>query len=185
VAARHRSGWDREGLALFLLGTTGDDLDGSLWAQVAHQHLGGLPPPVDLDAEQRLARTVLAAGASGMVASAHDLSAGGLTLALAEGVLRHGVGVEVDLEGACQRDGIEAFSALFSESGARAVLTVAEDEADVFSALCAAHEQPVIRIGTTGGDGIRMHDLYHLSAEDLRAAHTGVIQRALEPVPVA
>jgi phosphoribosylformylglycinamidine synthase len=180
VASRHQSGWSRPGQALFLLGTTGDDLDGSLWAQVAHEHLGGLPPPVDLGSEKRLAQTVLEAGDAGMVRSAHDLSAGGLALALAEGVLRHGVGVDVDLEQVCLRDGIEAFSALFSESGARAIVTVDEDDASAFVDLCAAHGHPVARIGTTGGEDLAVQGLFRLAERDLRCAHTGVIQRALQ-----
>ncbi|MGB7448210.1 MAG: phosphoribosylformylglycinamidine synthase subunit PurL [Ornithinimicrobium sp.] len=181
VAARHQAGWSLPGQALFLLGATDDDLDGSLWAHVAHEHLGGLPPTVDLDAEKCLARTVLAAGASEMVRSAHDLSAGGLALALAEGVMRHGVGVEVDLEGVCRRDGIEAFSALFSESGSRAILTVDEADVSAFVDLCAAHGQPAAHIGTTGGEGLSVHGLFRLAEQDLRAAHTGVIQQALTP----
>jgi len=179
VAARNRAGWQQPGLAVFLLGATGDDLDGSLWAQVAHQHLGGLPPPVDLEAERRLGRTVLAAGANGMLHSAHDLSEGGLAMALAEAVLRHGIGIEADLEGLCLRDGIEAFSALFSESGARALIAVAEDDVPDLVDLCAAQQQPAIRIGTTGSDSLRVEDLYDLPLSRLRAAHTGVIQRAL------
>ncbi|MGB3762805.1 MAG: phosphoribosylformylglycinamidine synthase subunit PurL, partial [Ornithinimicrobium sp.] len=97
VADRNRSGWDREGQAVYLLGTTRDELDGSLWAQVAHQHLGGVPPRVDLAAERRLADVLLAATAGGLVHSAHDLSDGGLAVALSDAVLRCGVGVAADV----------------------------------------------------------------------------------------
>src|SRR6185312_1293874 len=92
VARRVPSGWSGDGLELLLLGTTRDELGGSEWAHVAHDHLGGLPPQVDLPAERALAGLMADAGRDGLVAAAHDLSEGGLGQALAEGCLRYGVG---------------------------------------------------------------------------------------------
>ena len=54
VARRIPSGWQDAGENLYLLGVTRDELDGSAWAGVVHDHLGGLPPVLDLDAERRL-----------------------------------------------------------------------------------------------------------------------------------
>src|SRR5207237_1501206 len=54
VTRRTPVGWDDEGLRLFLLGTTREELSGSEWAHVVHDHLGGLPPQVDLAAERAL-----------------------------------------------------------------------------------------------------------------------------------
>ncbi len=180
VALRNRSGWQEEGLALFLLGTTADELDGSVWAEVAHQHLGGLPPRVDLRAEERLARTMLRATARGWVAAAHDLSEGGLGVALAEGVLRHGVGATVALDAITERDGVDAFAALFSESTARAVVAVPQEHSEAFRELCAERDQPELRLGTTGGDSLQVTGAFGLTVDELRQAHTGVIEAALE-----
>ncbi|GMA87376.1 hypothetical protein GCM10025868_26260 [Angustibacter aerolatus] len=71
---------------------------GSSWADVVHGHLGGLPPAVDLDAERVLAEILVAASRDGMVDAAHDLSDGGLAIALVEGCLRYGVGARVWLD---------------------------------------------------------------------------------------
>ncbi|MGO2110875.1 MAG: phosphoribosylformylglycinamidine synthase subunit PurL, partial [Pseudoclavibacter sp.] len=61
VAGRVPSAWQDEGLALYVLGTTRDELDGSQWAGVIHGHLGGVPPRVDLNAERALADLVVGA----------------------------------------------------------------------------------------------------------------------------
>lgn len=179
VAGRNRSGWASEGEAIYLLGTTRDELDGSLWAQVAHAHLGGQPPVVDFDAERTLANVVLAASAAGLVHSAHDLSDGGLAIGLADAVMRNGIGASVSVDAVATRDGLEAFSALFSESAARAIVSVSSDGADAFESLCAENGQASVRIGDTGGNALVIDGLFSLTCDELRSAHHGVIDRAL------
>lgn len=179
VADRNRSGWEAEGKAIYLLGDTRDELDGSLWAQVAHQHLGGLPPRVDLAAERLLADVVLAATAAGLLHSAHDLSEGGLGAALCDAVLRKGVGATVSLDALTTRDGIDPFIALFSESTARALVSVSTDDCEAFESLCGEHNQIVIRLGTSGGTTLSVDGLFSLAVDELRDAHAGVISHAL------
>ena len=185
VADRNRSGWSQRGQALYLLGRTREELDGSLWSQVVHDHLGGRPPVVDLAAERLLAGTVLSATSAGLVHSAHDLSEGGLAVALAEGVLRHGVGAEVSMDSLCTREGVDPFTALFSESAARALVAVAADDAAAFEALCAEQGQAAVRLGVTAGGSdaaagsLLVQGCFELSVEHLLEARTGVIEAAL------
>ena len=82
---------------LVLLGRTEPEFGGSAWAHVRHGHLGGRPPAPDLDAERRLAALLAAAVADGLLSAAHDLSDGGLAVALAESCLRGGTGCTVRL----------------------------------------------------------------------------------------
>ena len=119
VSRRTPSGFGAEGDAVYLLGETREELSGSEWAHVVHGHLGGLPPAVDLQAERALA-SLLHDGV-GLLTTAHDLSDGGLAQALAEASLRHGVGVTVGV-------GDDAFVELFSESAARCLVTVRDDQ---------------------------------------------------------
>ena len=127
VRRANPSGWFEEGLAVVVLGSTREELDGSAWARAVHDHLGGLPPAVDLEAEMALGRVLLALseadGPDGarLVRAAHDLSAGGLVQALADAVARHGVGASIDLSRLQGNDGVDDFTALLSESGARAL----------------------------------------------------------------
>ena len=111
------------------------EFGGSAWAHVLHGHLGGRPPAPDLDAERRLAALLAAAAADGLLAAAHDLSDGGLAVALAESCLRGGVGCRVRLPG-------DPFTALFSESAGRAIVAVRPGAEPAFGQLRAAHGVP-------------------------------------------
>ena len=149
VADAVPSGWTAPGQAVYLLGVTRAELDGSAWADVAHSHLGGVPPQVDLDAERRLAQVLVAAARDELVDAAHDLSEGGLALALVESSLRYGVGVQVSLDALCERDGLTPFEALFSESQARAIVAVPRSEEVRLQDLCTARGVPTLRLGET------------------------------------
>ncbi|MBO3101956.1 phosphoribosylformylglycinamidine synthase subunit PurL [Cellulomonas fengjieae] len=149
VADATSSGWTAPGQAVYLLGTTRAELDGSAWADVVHGHLGGLPPAVDLDAERRLARVLAHAGRDHVVDAAHDLSEGGLAQALVESSLRFGIGVQVSLDPICERDGVTPFEALFSESTARVLVAVPRSEEVRLVDLCGARGVPALRLGET------------------------------------
>ena len=158
VRRANPSGWFEEGLAVIALGTTADELDGSAWTRVVHDHLGGLPPKVDLEAEMALGRVLVALSEADLpegtrlVRAAHDLSSGGLVQSLVDAALRYGVGASVDLGPISSRDGVDDFTALFSESGARALLAVHEAAVPVVEAAASAEGVAWARIGTTGGD---------------------------------
>ncbi|MDQ1588245.1 MAG: phosphoribosylformylglycinamidine synthase subunit PurL, partial [Microbacteriaceae bacterium] len=108
VARRIPSGWQDEGNNIYLLGVTREELDGSAWAGTVHGHLGGRPPAVDLGREKQLAALLRAGSLESLIASAHDLSDGGLAQALAESVMRFGVGARVWITEIMERDGVDA-----------------------------------------------------------------------------
>ena len=87
VARRLPSGWQDDGENIYLLGTTHLELDGSIWADAIHSHLGGRPPSVDFEAEKALAGLLSSAALQGLVTSAHDLSTGGSHPVADRGVL--------------------------------------------------------------------------------------------------
>jgi phosphoribosylformylglycinamidine synthase len=147
------SGWRAPGQSVYLLGTTMGELDGSAWADVVHAHLGGLPPSVDLTAERALAGVLVNAARDTLVDAAHDLSEGGLAIALAEACVRYGTGASVSVDELCARDGVTPFEALFAESTARAVVAVPRTEEVRFVDLCTARGVPALRIGVTDDAG--------------------------------
>jgi phosphoribosylformylglycinamidine synthase len=177
VTRRTPSGWKTPGQVIYLLGTTRDELDGGEWAHVVHGHLGGHPPVVDLAAEQLLGDILVNASRDGLVDAAHDLSDGGLAIALAEATLRHGVGARIWLEEVCERDGIDAFTAMFSESTARAVVAVPRSEEVRFTDMCTARGQAHARIGVVDDqtDGLDVQGQFSVSCDALRNAHTGTL----------
>ncbi|WP_193103380.1 phosphoribosylformylglycinamidine synthase subunit PurL [Brachybacterium sp. FME24] len=177
VSRRVPSGWQVEGLSVLLLGTTREELSGSAWADVAHQHLGGLPPQVDLEAERSLARVLIAASQEGVAAAAHDLSEGGLAQALVESVTRFGTGVQVDLDALLERDGVDLATALLSESQARALVAVSAEQEEALVALCAEHGVPQLRLGITGTDALDIRSVATFAAAELRTLREGTLPR--------
>ncbi len=153
--------------AVLLLGATRDEFGGSEWAHEVHGHLGGRPPSVDLDAEQRLATLLADAARHGWLSGAHDLAEGGLTQALVESVLVGGNGAIVELSGEH-----EPFVELFAESSARAVVTVPGERLDEFRARAQELGVPLARLGTVRGPGgpLEIAGLAALGQPELRAA---------------
>ncbi|SIT85306.1 phosphoribosylformylglycinamidine synthase subunit PurL [Microbacterium sp. RU33B] len=149
VARRIPSGWQDPGENIYLLGVTATELSGSAWAGTIHGHLGGRPPAVDLANEKKLAELLHAAGQQSLVSAAHDLSSGGLAQSLAEAAMRFGVGARVWLTEIMERDGVDAATALFSESTGRAIVSVPREDDVKFRGLCDGRGYPVLRIGVT------------------------------------
>jgi phosphoribosylformylglycinamidine synthase len=171
VARRIPSGWQDEGNNIYLLGITKDELDGSVWSEVVHDHLGGKPPVVDLEFERRLAELLHGASLQGLVASATDLSEAGLAQALTESVLRFNMGARVWITELCERDGIDRTSALFSESTGRVLVSVGREDDVKFVGLCDARNIPVLRIGVTDNTGeLEIQDLATWKLDELRSS---------------
>lgn len=183
VARVTPSGWTQPAQAIYLLGTTSTELSGSAWADVVHDHLGGLPPAVDLGAERTLADILVQASRDGLVDAAHDLATGGLAQSLVDAALRFGVGARVDLGGLCERDGVDLATALFSESGARALVSVPRSEEVRFVDACVARSFPVLRIGQTddeeldGGQALVVEGVGTLPLAELRATSEDTLPR--------
>ena len=177
VSRRTPSGWKAPGQVIYLLGTTADEFGGSAWTQVAHDHLGGLPPRVDLDRERQLGEILVNASRDGLVDAAHDLSEGGLAVALAEASLRNGVGARIWLDAVCERDGVDAFTLLFSESAGRAVVAVPRTEEVRFTDMCTARGFAHARIGVVDieAKAIDVQGQFTLPLDELRTAHTSTL----------
>jgi phosphoribosylformylglycinamidine synthase subunit PurL len=166
VRLRLSIGFSQPDAAIMLLGTTADEFGGSLWAHVMHGHLGGRPPAADLAAELSLAAVLADGAARRLLAAAHDLSDGGLAVALAESCLAGGLGCSVTLPG-------EAFTFLFSESAARAVVAVRPGAEADFAALCGEHGVPSDVLGTTGGSELEVTGCFAVPLPELGSAHRG------------
>jgi phosphoribosylformylglycinamidine synthase subunit PurL len=180
VARRIPSGWQDEGDNIYLLGVTREELDGSAWAGTIHGHLGGLPPAVDLAREKDLAALIHAGSIESLIASAHDLADGGLAQALAESVMRFGVGARVWLTEIMERDGVDAATALFSESTGRILVSVPREDDVKFRGLCEGRRYPVLRIGVTDAEVgaqpvLEIQDEFTVGLEELRASHRATL----------
>lgn len=166
----------RAGLELVLLGGVGEsDLTRMGGTQYAKQVLGtlwGLPPKLDMALEKRVHATAREIARAGLAEAAHDLSDGGLAVALAECTFG-GVGAEVSIE-----SGLPAEFALFHEGASRVV--VATSNLSGVMEVAARHGVPAVVIGKTAADvlkiGLNGAQVIHLSVDKLY--HTW--DRALE-----
>ena len=166
VHRRIPSAFAHDGDAVVLLGTTKCEFGGSVYEDVIHAgHLGGMPPMPHLDAEKALAAVMVEASKRGLLSSAHDLSDGGLAQALVESCLQGGLGVSVSLpEG-------EPSVMLFSESPARAIVSLSGADYRECKELCQEHGVPVARIGEVIDHGeFEVNGLFSLPCEEIERA---------------
>jgi phosphoribosylformylglycinamidine synthase len=132
------------GNLLYLVGVTHDEMGGSHY-HLIHRHEGGIPPQVDIATAPTLFRQLHNAIRLGLVRSCHDLSEGGLAVAVAEMAFAGGIGA--DVSGVCSPGGLCDTIALFSESATRFIVEVtAENASELESAL---KDVPFTRIGHT------------------------------------
>ena len=133
-------------LAIVLLGETREELGGSEWLALRRGIEAGSPPVVDLDHEKRLHRLLEQGVAAGLIRSAHDVSDGGLAVALCECSFgAETIGAEVELAGSLRPEVL-----LFGESTGRVVVSTSSP--DVLLAAAQESGVPAAAIGETGGE---------------------------------
>ena len=169
-------GFVAEGDAVVLLGRTKAELGGSEYLKVVHDMVAGRPPKIDLVDERLLVELLVTAIRTGIVRSAHDCSEGGLAVTLAESCIAGGVGARVDAGST-----LPGAVALFAESQARAVVTVAPSHFDALKTLAATHATPCVRIGTVGGDRLVIGDHVDVSLGAMREVFETALERLVHP----
>lgn len=144
-------GFKSAGDVVFLLGETKAELGGSEFQAVVHGVVEGRPPQLDLEVEKKLLSAVLEAIQGGLVRSAHDLSEGGLAVALAESCISGGVGAKVNITSELRPD-----FTLFSESQSRILLSASPEQAEALEKLLAERGVPAARIGVVEGSELNV-----------------------------
>jgi phosphoribosylformylglycinamidine synthase II len=136
--------------AILLIGETTGWLGQSLYLREICEQESGAPPPVDLQAERRHGEFVRALIGEGAVTAAHDVSDGGLLVALCEMAIASGIGAELD------RAPLPPHAFWFGEDQARYIVTVSAAKAERIIQRAAAAGIPVRQIGLTGGDALTL-----------------------------
>jgi phosphoribosylformylglycinamidine synthase II len=160
------------GESLLLLGETHDEFGGSAWAQVIHDHLGGLPPKVDLERERLLAEILVAGSRDGMISAAHDVSDGGLAQTIVEMALIGQCGARIVLD-----PDVDPFVQLFSESAGRVLVAVPRTEELRFTEMCSARGLPWRKTGVVDpeSNAVEIQDVADFSLDELREAWEGTL----------
>jgi phosphoribosylformylglycinamidine synthase len=155
------------------------EFSSSEYARTIAGIVGGIPPAIDLQAESRLIETLVALAAQGLLASAHDLSDGGLATAVAESVFASdGLSAEITLRGQAPAE-----LALFGEAGARAIVSAPHAALAPLERLAAQWGVAAQVIGrvTRGPFQLGFNGATALSGSpaSLRAIWAGAIERAV------
>ena len=171
-------GWLLSVEALDLLVGEAGELAGSEYLRQFHDLVAGTPR-LDLAFEARVQRVLVEAADERLLHSAHDCSHGGLSVALAEACLQNEIGFATEgigLRG--RRDAV-----LFGEAASRVVVSVAPGRVADIEALCARVEVPFMRLGSTGGDRLRIATNIDAALADLSKAYEGGLAEALAETP--
>jgi phosphoribosylformylglycinamidine synthase II len=155
--------------AILLIGETVGWLGQSLYLRDVCGREEGAPPPVDLLEEREngdLVRTLIS---DRLVTAAHDLSDGGLAVALAEMAMAGGLGARLD---AAPAD-VAAHAFWFGEDQARYLVTAKRVDVERITALAIEASVPLQRIGTTGGDALAIANEHPVTIAALRKRFEG------------
>lgn len=155
-----------EGETILLVGETHGEMGQSIYLREIEGREEGAPPRIDLAEEKRNGDFVREAIHSGLVTASHDISDGGLAVALCEMALAGNRGADISLNG-----NMPSTAALFAEDQARYVITVASQDAEKLLENASAANVPVEIIGTTGQNELNISDILHISVKDIRQSH--------------
>ncbi len=161
-------GFKREGDAILLVGDTMGWLGQSAYLREIEGREDGAPPPVDLDVERRNGDFVRELIQRGRVDTCHDVSEGGLLVAIAEMAMAGGVGADLVPP---ETDALHAF--LFGEDQGRYVVAMPESDAATLHDEGIARAVPVVRIGTTSGKSLILNNSSSILVSELRDINEG------------
>ncbi len=153
VTTRVPAAFRGAGDAIVVLGATRGELGGSQYLSLVTGDTFGAPPRVDLRAERALVDLLVELAGQRLLASAHDVSDGGLAVALVESAFAGGepVGFTADLSALGPE--LPAPALLFGEDTARAVVSAAPEHVARLLAFAAKHGVPAVRVGAVGAPG--------------------------------
>ncbi|MEM6713196.1 MAG: phosphoribosylformylglycinamidine synthase subunit PurL [Pseudomonadota bacterium] len=173
------AGFVAEGETLLLIGAPsawGTHLGQSTYLRDVLGREEGPPPPVDLTHEKATGDLVRALIQDGIATAVHDLSDGGLAVAVAEMAIASGIGAAVEVPP--EEEATEAF---FGEDQGRYLMTAKATETDKVLAMAKAAGVSAFLIGVTGGDELKLGISRAISLIEMRSAHEGWFPAFMEP----
>jgi len=153
----HLTQWFKdEGDIIVLLGQTKEEFGGSEYLKQIHSKVCGQPPELDLELEIKLIEVLLKASEKGIIKSAHDISEGGIAVAVSECCFTPTgpIGFEISVSHLLRKDAI-----LFSESQGRAVVSLSTTNLNNLKELTSESGLPMEIIGQVKGTRLLIEDL--------------------------
>jgi phosphoribosylformylglycinamidine synthase len=146
-------------------------LGGSEWLTRKVGEVTGEPVGIDLEAEARLQKLLLLLARRHQLTSAHDISDGGLAVAVAESCIAGGVGARLTLGLTRGRE----LAKLWSEEPSRVIVSFPREHTDTIRGLCESAKVPFAVIGETGGDVLAIDDVALVRVDALAQAHQSAL----------
>ncbi len=147
-----------EGDMIVLLGQIRTELGGSEYLAVCHRIEAGEVPDADLDEESRLIEMLLELCAKGLIKSAHDISEGGLAVALTESAIKGQMGFRAELPGTAE----QVTQVLFSEAPTRVVMSLAAENLEAVEEIASRYQLPLTILGRVGGRRLMISNGGHM-----------------------
>jgi phosphoribosylformylglycinamidine synthase len=163
---------------IVLFGRTREEFGGSEYLKLIYGMVKGTPPWIDLKLEQSVQNACIEAIERGILQSAHDVSDGGLGVALAEcciGGSEKPLGARIDAHEMIRGDAL-----LFSESPARVVVSINEKELGELKQIAEKHGVPLQVIGTVGGTRLTVTPLIQVGVDELKAIWSTALEKRLK-----
>jgi len=165
------SSFQSAGNALYLVGESKSEFGGSLYMKEICDTVAGVMPTIDYKAELALWDLVIEGNKKNLLESAKDVSSGGVAIALAKMSATSGLGCDVEMSVADERD-------IFAESMSRAIIEVKLENCTLFEALLD-ESMAVEKIGTIGGKSIKVNDV-EMSLQQLQDNYFNTFKRVIE-----
>lgn len=169
-----------EGDLIYLLGENREELGASEFLQIIFHQLQGAPPAVDLKFEKKLQDTLLEAIRKGIIKSAHDISDGGLAIALAECCISNNdnqIGATIMLN-----DKIRPDCLLFGEAPSRIIITCSPEYSDDIEKYFNKNKMPIAKIGRVGSKRLKINDYIDIPLEKLSDTYCNSMNRFMERI---
>lgn len=165
-----------EGDAIWLIGEGMPSLGGSEYLAWCHDVVAGTPPALDLDAELRMLHLLQVLASSGPNIAAHDVSSGGLAVAISEMALASDIGATID--GDVRSSRVDA--SWFGESGTRVLIAGSPEWGEQLTRLAQEWETSISRIGNVGGSSLAFPNAVAVSLTELQQASSSALTVGIE-----
>ncbi|MDR3315178.1 MAG: phosphoribosylformylglycinamidine synthase subunit PurL [Coriobacteriales bacterium] len=165
------AGFKQAGDTIVLVGETADELGGSEYLKVVHGLVAGKPPALDLELEGDVQAAVRAAVRAGLLQSAHDVSEGGIAVALTESCVLGHIGAQVALD-----DELPAISSLFSETQSRILVSVTEQAVPALLEVLAQQQVPYSVLGEVGGERLIIEDKLDVAVDKIAKTYNNSLE---------
>jgi phosphoribosylformylglycinamidine synthase len=173
-----RSHFQQDNDLVYLMGETEADIGGSEYLKEVHGKVAGHPPHLNLDVEKRTQDTALHAIQSGIIQSAHDVSDGGLAVALAECCIAEStrpIGLNATIKSDLRNDFL-----CFSESQSRIIVSIRKENQSALETLFKKSSTPYQLIGITGGQVLSINNLFSIRLNQLTSIYFTSLTAAMQ-----